>query len=340
MAPDDEFESFRGALADLDADRERRIRQKFESGRRAAGPTVTSPAGSIADAEPVELVRADTARPAAARRPRHSALIAVAAAVALVALLAGLTLFRSSGTTTDVGSATEGIAADNPLADVAAKALARPDVDLIGDQVLYQQRTSATFLDATGATAPGFLVDDTEMWARRDGTGREIRTPDFVATGPGEPLNPGSATDRTVTDPSAFLEVRDYDEIRALPTDPAALTSMVGSFVGDDPTLVAEALAALLSLDVTPPAVRAAGFQALGDLGAGSIGSVATPSGVTGAAYQGTGAGGRLWVIVIDPESTKLLAFAADAGTADELFLDASRWREYGAQRVEDSIPS
>jgi hypothetical protein len=135
--------------------------------------------------------------------------------------------------------------------------------------------------------------------------------------------------------------VRDYDEIRALPTDPAGLRSMVGSFVGgDDPTIVAEALTAVLSLDVTPPAVRAAGFEVLGELVAGSIGVVTTPSGVTGAAYQGTGVDGRPWVIVIDPESTKLLAFAADAGAGEELFLGASRWREYGAQRVEDSIPS
>lgn len=346
MTVDRELESFRASVAHLDAERERRIREKFELGRAGARgratPIVTHATAADDVVELVPVGEPTGPEATAARRTRRPLFVGVAAAVALLAILGGLAVLRTSDSTTDVGSPTEGIAGDNPLADVAERALARPDVELIGDQVLYQERTTAGLVGATDTTAAGVLIDATQTWERRDGTGREIRTPSFAARGPGDPIGPGAPSDRVISQPQAFHEVRDYEEIRSLPTDPAALVALVQTeFVGsDDPLRAAEFLARLLSLDVTPPAVRAAAFQALGDLGAVSIGAVATPSGVTGAAYQGAGTDGRPWVIVIDPDSTQVLAFAGEAGAGEALFSDAVQWQEYGPQRVEDAIPS
>ncbi len=254
--------------------------------------------------------------------------------------MGAFTLFRSSGSTTDVASGVD----DVPLSEIASRARTRPDVELQGDEVLYQRRLKGDAFPQNGTSAPGVIVTTTESWARRDGTGVTRISSQIVSTGPGETVGAGSgdAALRPIASPEAFLAVRAYDEIRSLPTTPAELLNVVRtSFVsGDDPADAVQFLAALLALDITPPDVRAAGFEAIETLGAQPVGRLATFSGAEGGAYRGVDAAGRPWLLVVDPASTKVLAFVDAAGEGDNTFLGAQRWDEFDEQRIESGLPS
>jgi hypothetical protein len=338
VAADDEFESFRRTLADLDVDGEQRIRSRFE---RARTPLVPEPSADDGPALVVELAPRPDTTEVVATAPRHSktVLMGVAAALVLVGVITAVTLFRTSGTTTDVSSGID----DVPLSEIASRARAQPDVDLPPDQYFYRQRTLGRAYPQLDGSAPGFTLSREEDWSRRDGTGLIRDVAEFVPAGPGSIPGVGApgVRDIPVRQTQPFMAFRDYDEIRSLPTDPDELVARAKQIVAsDDPLYTADFLASLLALDVTPPDVRAAGFEALSSLGARSIGQVVTYDGPTGIGYQGTDASGRPWIVIVDPTTTKILGFVAGAGDGDRRYLDSSWFYQFGDERIESELPS
>ena len=101
-----------------------------------------------------------------------------------------------------------------------------------------------------------------EQWTAPDGTGQATETPMTIETAG------SSVPSMTVYDAPGSLEFADmsYDSLRSLPTDPQALIDrlvQLGVTPANRPADQAEAVAAVLALDVSPPAVTAAGVQAL-----------------------------------------------------------------------------
>jgi hypothetical protein len=338
VAADDEFESFRGAIADLDGDRRQRIRDRFET-LRAAPATPDAPPDSEDDAAAVHLVPTADAGPPPRPRHRRSVLIGVAAIVVLVALVGAFALFRSDSTT-DLASSVD----DVPLSEIAARARTQRDSDLPTDQVLYLHKVTAASFAPSGVYGAFAQLITTDTWARRDGTGVVRTTTQIVPTGPGDAPSAGPADPalHPIASPQSFLGVRAYDEIRDLPTTPDDLLQLVRtSFVSpEDPTDAVQFLARLLALETTPPDVRAAGFEAIAQLGAEPAGRVTTFGGAQGTAYRGVDPAGQPWLIVVDPASTRVLAFVGGAEEGDQLFLGAERWEEFGEQRFESGLPS
>ena len=337
MAADDDFESFRGAIADLDADREQRIRAKFDASRAAKTPVSPSPHPEDDDASVLQLVPDNAATPPP---PRHTrpVLIGVAAAVVLLLLVGALALFRNSGPTTDVASGLD----DVPLSEIAARAGARPDVDLQQGQVLHLKWLSGLgFTEADGHTS-GSMVTTYEAWTRSDGSGVARTSAEFAATGPGEPLEGVPERERPQPAGNLLLLSITYDAIRALPSTPADLVKQIEATpaltAGFESTVVV--LSQLLAIETTPPAVRAAGFEALAQLGAQPTGRVTMTEGAEGTAYEGHDVYGRPWIVVVDPITTTVLGFAIAAGTGANTFLNALNWNEYLYQQVENGLPS
>jgi hypothetical protein len=336
VASDDDFESFRGAIADLDADRERRIREKFEASRAPQVSNTSSPPVDD-DASVLDLVPDVDAISSPSRHTR-AVLMGVAAVVVLLALVGAFRVVRNSGPTTNVASGIE----DVPLSEVAARAGALPDIDLQAGQVLYLKWRDGTGFTAADGHASGSTVTSTEAWVLRDGSGVTRVSSDFVATGPGDPLGSPLAPRQRPTPAGNFVLWPDtYDAIRAMPSTPEQLVNQFRSAyrVADDAE-TAVLLSQLLALETTPPAVRAAGFEALAQLGAQPTGRVTMPEGAEGVGYQGADVYGRPWIVVVDPATTAVLGFAIAPGTGDNTFFNAMKWNEYLDQRVEDGLPN
>jgi hypothetical protein len=184
-------------------------------------------------------------------------------------------------------------------------------------------------------------VYDIERWDRRDGTGVQRIDDSVIAEGPGElPSYTPGVEQSVVTDTRPLMDVMPYDELRALPTDADALLDEVARLVSDrQPADVAGILAGVLALDVTPPPVRAAAFGALGALGARPLGQVTDEHGRVGTAF-GDDTVDLAWMVVVDPTSTDVLAFARGSGTPEAPVTGADRWVEYLEQRIESDVPS
>lgn len=346
MAPDDDFESFRATLADLDPATEQRIRRRFESlrGRGSVdASTTTTPVEAHADV--IELTALPTSAADREPRPRHThrVLMGVAAAVVLLALIGIVALVRNADDTADVSSSVD----DVPLTEMATQAAAQPDRDLLPGQYLYRAMTEGATFEPSDPLAGGHSTMRSEWWLNRENAGLN-RTNEAVweATSPGQAQGPiiTEPRDVVVSASQTFMNPElSYDQLRALPTEPDALLAAVreanGGDLGDS-ALDAQTLAWWLAIDTVPPAVRAAAFSTLSSLGAEPIGRVRTPSGREGVGYGGRGADGREWLLVVDPSSTRLLAFARGAGVDDRIWIDASRYVEYGDQRIVDSLPS
>ena len=192
-------------------------------------------------------------------------------------------------------------------------------------------------------TRSGSTVITTEAWVHSDGSGVTRTSSDFVATGPGEPLgSPLAPRQQPVAAGNFVLFPDTYAAIRALATTPEQLLDQLHSVysVGDEPGSVVEFLGKLIALEITPPAVRQAGFEVLAQLGAQPIGPVTTTEGVVGVGYQGLDAYGLPWIMVVDPGTTAVLAYAVRAGTGANTFFDADRWNEYISQQIEDGLPN
>jgi hypothetical protein len=267
----------------------------------------------------------------------------MAAAVALLALIGIVTLVRNADDTADVASGVDEV----PLTEIAGIASRRADRDLTPGQYLSRAMTEGTTYEQADPLAGGRYVERSEWWLRRDGTGlnRTVEST-WVASTPGVAQGAVITEPRevVVTSPQPFFNPGlFYDQLRALPTDPTAMLAAVreanGGDLGDT-ALDAQVLAWWLAIETVPPLARAAAFEAVGLLGAQPIGGVATPGGRDGVGYQGNGADGRPWILVVDPASTSVIAFARGAGTGDRAFPEATKFYEYGDQRIVDALPS
>jgi hypothetical protein len=337
VAADDDFESFRGAVADLDDDRARRIRGRFESLRATAPAPAASSEGTDDESGVVHLEPATGDEPTPARH-RRPVLIGVAAAVVLLAFVGAFTLFRSSDRSTDLGSGV----GDVPLDEIAARAAAKAGVDLQGSEVLYVKQIGGGVIPAYGTTARGSVVRTTESWVRRDGSGVARTTSEFVPSGPGELLGVPGPTETPLANGNGFLSKLSYDEIRSLPTTPHELIDVIAnSYVSsNDSASSVGFIVSLIALDTTPPTVRAAGFEALDQLGAEPVGRVSTYAGVEGDGYQGLDSYGRPWLVVVDLASTDVLSYARAIGTGVNTYIDAQEWIEFLEEHIEDGLPN
>lgn len=346
MAPDDDFESFRATLADLDPATEQRIRRRFESLReRGSADASTTATPDDAHADVIELTALPTSDADREPQPRHShrVLMGVAAVVALLALIGIVTLVRNADDSADVSSSVD----DVPLTEMATQAAAQPDRDLLPGQYLYRAMTEGSTYEPSDPLAGGHATTRSEWWLNREGTGlNRIDEVTWEATSPGQAQATASTEPRDVVAsvPQPFMNPGlSYEQLRALPSEPDALLAAVreanGGDLGDS-ALDAQTLAWWLAIDTVPPEVRGAAFSVLSSLGAEPIGRITTPGGAEGVGYQGTGADGRPWLVVVDPTSTRLLAFALRAGTGDRTWIDAKRFYEYGEQRIVDSLPN
>jgi hypothetical protein len=237
---------------------------------------------------PFEARRAE---PAKVARPSRRVL-----ALAAVAVLAPLTLGLVVLFTGD--SVEEPV----PVAQLSAMALERPDRPLSEGEYHYRVEESALAGDQ-----PVLRI---ERWITTDGSGREARTTPATAGAPGAGTDP-TVTARTAADALDFAGLS-YAELRALPTDPAALIQRLeerGLISRSDESAAAATLAELLSFQITKPAVRAAAIDALGLLGGRSVGTSDDGSGRRGVAVMGDNPDGMHWVMVIDPSTILARAF-------------------------------
>jgi hypothetical protein len=337
VATDDEFESFRGSIADLDDDRERRIRSKFEGLRGPVQPSSSSPTATPAEPVASRVVDPSLEPPANTRHTRP-VLVGVAAAVVLMVLIGTITLVRSSDDGADVASGID----DLPLSELAVRAGARADVELPPNGILHGTQLQGSQTAKVRERAATLTLMTREEWARRDGTGTVRTSSDVVALGPGTPLGtPTAPHDIDVVEPGPLHGSLPYDELRALPTEPAELLAFVQTQVtADDSASAAEWLSRMLSIEVVPPATRAAGFGALGLLGAAPVGALSNYSGETSNAYDGVDENGRPWVVLIDPVTTRVTGFATLGGEGEAMFRDAERWREFGPQEIVSELPN
>jgi hypothetical protein len=341
VAADDDFDSFRSTLAPLDAETEQRVRRRFEALRhRGRAPSMT-PHEPGHDEQVVELTPSISTTVDALPRHTRRVLLGVAAALVLVALIGLVALVRNADDAAEVASGVD----DVPLTELAARAVNRPDADLAPGTYLHRILTEGSTVAAAGDYAPGFQFGRTEQWLSSDGLGlnRQLEQR-FVPSGPGDPpfTDSTAVRDQPVEVEQYFLNsTLYYDDIRDLPPDSQALIDAIRvrlSGSGDD--VVAEVVAAILALDTTPPAVRAAGFDALALLGARPVGPVTTYGGAQGAGYRASRPDGGAWLLVVDPRTTRVLAFARGVGEGERAWSDAEWFSEFGEQDVTETLPS
>jgi hypothetical protein len=222
-------------------------------------------------------------------RSRHPLAAAASVLVLMVAISAAAAFLGRAGSELD------GLTVDE-LSQVARHAEDRPLAD---GEYSYNAEESR---DAAGPEA----VVLTERWIGADGSSRERTTTAAAAAAIPEPSAeppPGALP----SDPAAMS----YTEVRALPSDARALLERLTDqgVVGDEPTTdTIVALGELLSLEVTPPAVRGAAIEALHLLG-GEVRRLATDArGRRGVAVSGHLPDGKSWTVIVDPATGRALA--------------------------------
>ncbi|MFC4009880.1 hypothetical protein ACFOY2_21805 [Nonomuraea purpurea] len=153
----------------------------------------------------------------------------------------------------------------------------------------------------------------TELWASRDGRAWTSKRGRAVAVS-GSPF---TMAGREMT----------FEQIERLPADPDKLKAAVTALLPPNSRgLLADALAGLLWSKPSPPAIRAAAYQALADLPEVSYVGESSP----GEAFSYTLPGGSERIIVIDPKTSQVLS-CTDAGPSPrvERVLEAG-WTDKG----------
>ena len=232
------------------------------------------------------------------RRARRRAVTvglaaAVIGAVALVLAFTG----RSAEPDVAVGRperTTTAPAGDPDLAEIADRAGARrgPVLGEAGARYAHRITVVGGRPPAPGETARSSVRRET--WISLEGTGRRI-----------DDL-PGDAppADESFDEPGTlrFEDTFDPRDIVDLPTDPDEAVARFREMLGAPPDAVdvGEAIVDVLAEAGVPPAVRAALFGALDEIG---FRSVEDESG-RGPAYDGPGPAGVTYRLVVDPETT------------------------------------
>jgi hypothetical protein len=306
MAEFTPLETFRESVGLPDRTRSERIRDEFRA--------------RIATMAPDDSGR----RPfdSSAREPqlhvptRHRQPVLALATLAVILGLAAGGAFWLRHDTTGGGS----------FQQLAAAARAQPDVALDETEFLYVAEQTS--------------VDDTttlrEQWTARDGTGQATESAMVIGS-------PGSSVpSMTVYGTPGSLEFAhlSYDELRTLPTDPHALLerlAALGVTRTSDAVDQAEAIAAVLALDVTPAEVLAAGVQALDIIGGTTVGPVTDGNGRVGVGVRGDNGDGTSWLVILDASSARTLAFHPDITSVTSNGGTGRAWTD---QRITDSLPS
>ena len=182
-------------------------------------------------------------------RPRQPVLALVALALVLVLAGAGALVLSPSQRS-------------DSLDDLALAAASRSDTALDDSQYLFvSERTTAH-----GNTS------QRNQWTASNGTGQAATAALSI-----RPASDPPTMTEYPTPGSLDFAGLSYAELRALPTEPSALLDELdrhGVVNSGRPGAQALALARLLALEVTPPAVGEAAIEALGQLGGTAIGAV------------------------------------------------------------------
>ncbi len=284
---------------------------------------------------------------AAPRSPatRPARLVAVAAAILVLVLAAGVLVRMRAPDEPPAQPVTVATEPSAPapvlsLADLAALEAAQPDQPLSAGEFAYS-RVERGELSGQGAfQVEQLLVRTTrERWAPPSGPGRSLTGPTDARpfddpTAPPQPFLP--AADDPLAQASAFSGLS-YDQLRQLPTESAALRSVLaatGTRSGDTRLGLVELSLDLLAEPATPPAARRALVALLADEGMQAADPAADRRGRPGAAFaiparDGTGT----WSVVIDPANGHLLGWDyTDPGTGLRnryaVYLDQSITRD------------
>lgn len=301
--PDDDvgrLAELRAAGSDLDAERKARLRNRLLDTIEADDPTVRArlagasagpPAASSAGQSgvppasppagpPAVLVDLEDESATAARSARSRlGVVAVAVAAAVVLVIGAVFVLRSGEQ-------------QPSLNDLAADARAAEDRPLGDTEFIHQQITRR---EGSGDDA---AVHRSEIWVDQHANARERLVEED-----------GSGSDTMYDGDAVDFAGISYDALRALPTSPQnLLLALAERPEAADPAGATEALATILSLPVTPPAVRAAALDTLAELGAVPIGTVVDPEGRQGDGYAvATDTGGEV-VVVLDPDTAMTMA--------------------------------
>jgi len=298
----DPLDTFRGSTIATDEQRSARILEEFRA--------------RIATMAPDD----DGRRPFDPKTSRHRRVRQPVLALVVLALILGL---AAGGAFWMDGNR----ARPSTVQELAATASTQPDVSLDVGQYLYRvERTSNR--EAVAAVR--------EEWTARDGTGQA--TTNALQIGPA-----GSASPSLMVYPTpGSLHFADlsYEQLRQLPTDADALLARLNELgVARSPRSAdqAEAVAAVMGLDVTPPGVVTAAINALEKLGGRVTGSVGDGAGRTGIALQGENEDGTAWVVALDPDTGRALAFFGRVPDG-EAVDDSVPHRVWLDQRITDSL--
>ncbi len=269
-------------------------------------------------------VTAAAAVVAGAHRSRR--LMAVAAAVLAVVLVGGALVVQFSGTDSTTQFGGESIESITTLAGQ------QPDHPLGPGEYLHQTWEELMASDVSLVQSAPVRID---RWTAIDGTGREVS--DLLGPAPS-----GVSTSHLVFDvsynelgrsPFAWFS---YEQLRSLPTDAAVLLEEISATLGiptDDAYLLAGPLAELLMVEVAPPGVRAAAFEALNGLSAQPLGVRTDRAGRDGLAFAVEGARGIVSIIV-DPMTSAVLEWRSSPRGVEPSAENATSWRTVLAQQI------
>ncbi|WP_052423515.1 hypothetical protein [Nonomuraea candida] len=159
-------------------------------------------------------------------------------------------------------------------------------------------------------------VRETELWVTRQG---RAWTAERGRVTPVTGRSPFSMAGRDVT----------YEQIQALPADPAELRERVAAMLPPGSEgLLADALGGLLWTKPSPPPVRAAAYRALADLpGVRYLGTATDERGRHGQSFAYALPAGRVRTLTIDPATSQVLS--SDDGERSEVVL-AAGWTDEG----------
>ena len=351
MADDfDALRSIRAPLGELDPDRSARMRARALAGVPGddldAGSTLTD-AGShpapgteqrtaASESSVVDLIPQPTtvgraggsrrstdpagrlAAPGSGRRP----FLVVAAAATILAVVIGLGVTRSRGTTD--------LAADQPapmsVADLAVRAGRLADRPVEPGEYAHLRYEEGD-LDTSVEGAAQHTVRTREIWSTSTGVGRDRSSAVAVVDDEGRTVDTidRAREDDYDRDTPAFGSFG-YGALRDLPTDPVELRAALadGTYGPADDYTVAHLVAQLLMLDATPPAVRAAALTLLADDGATVLEDMVDRAGNRGLGIVAPRGDGATTVYVVTPEAVLLGAY--DIETGSPLDPGAATW--------------
>lgn len=263
------------------------------------------------DEQDVVRIGSNEAATPSGRRPFAVAI----AAAAVIALVIGFAVARSGTRDT--------VVADQPapttVAELAANAATLVDRPLAAGQFSYVAVERGTpFVTPDQVEETHVVVAET--WASSTDEGRQRRSPTEVVDGGGTPVSTFDvATDTGRVPMTSAFGGLSYQQLRSLPSDPAALRAVLDNDERGPRTAYNRSLLItdLLTYDATPPAVRAAVLTILAEDGATLLPDAVDHEGRAGIGVMVERPDGFTSVYVVTRDG--LLVGAYDIITGDQL---------------------